>query len=406
MVLLLDVLCALICVFLLFYVFTLLSNLLYTRRLDRAGEPSSFPRVSILVPARDEARCIEACVSSLLGQTYPDFEVLVLNDQSEDATGAILAGLAASDPRLVVIDGTPLPAGWGGKNHACAQLAAAATGEILLFTDADTVHDPRTLREAVAMMQAGSLGLLSLITRQRVDSFGELLLVPTPVFAVWSGIPRVLAGRTRSKLITTANGQFMMFTRKAYDRVGGHASVAGLPVEDIALAHRVQELALPFAVEDGAWRVEVHMYRSFAEGWRGFAKNYHAFLGSWPVSLAGWLWVLIVTLAPPAAIVASLASGHAPGPWALTAVAIVVALWTGAAVRGRLPGIVVALYPAINVLACTLGVWSCALAAVGAGSWKGRPAHPTVEPSRSRRRWSPRPAARALRDLLADTFGF
>src|SRR5262249_44305272 len=122
------------------------------------GEPCGFPHsalrtpsVSILVPARDEAANIEACVRGLLAQTYPAWELIVLDDGSTDGTGAILARLAADEGRLRVLAGAAVPPGWLGKPHACAQLAAAARGDLLLFTDADVRHAPALVGAAVAL---------------------------------------------------------------------------------------------------------------------------------------------------------------------------------------------------------------------------------------------------------------
>ena len=117
-----------------------LANFLTFARIRRNAQGAHDGRVSILVPARNEEANIELCVASLLKQAYPEFEVIVLNDNSSDSTGEILQRLAAANPHLTILDGSPLPNGWVGKNWACHQLARAATGTLLLFTDADTDH--------------------------------------------------------------------------------------------------------------------------------------------------------------------------------------------------------------------------------------------------------------------------
>jgi chlorobactene glucosyltransferase len=127
-------------------------NAFFIRRFDQFPRARHFPRLSVLVPARNEIRNIEACVASLLAQDYPDFEVIVLDDQSSDGTLLALRRLARANPRLKVVEGSRLPAGWLGKHWACQQLSQSASGELLLFTDADTRHAPNMLRDSVSAL--------------------------------------------------------------------------------------------------------------------------------------------------------------------------------------------------------------------------------------------------------------
>lgn len=168
-----------------------LSNLYLIHRGRRHGTPDKFPRVSILVPVRDEEISIETCLFSLLGQNYPDFELLVLDDQSSDATLGILQQMALKEDRLKVLKGSPAPSDVAGKNWACAQLAEHATGELLFFTDADTVHQPGMLAEVVSTMQGEKAEMLTGFPRQVVKTWGERLLVP---FFTWSSLNFVPLG--------------------------------------------------------------------------------------------------------------------------------------------------------------------------------------------------------------------
>ncbi len=175
-----------------------LGNLLALRRLGTYPFPPQLPRVSVLLPARNEEAVIGDCVRSLLAQDYPDFEVLVLDDGSTDGTGDVLAALARTDDRLRVLSGQPLPEGWLGKHWACQQLAEAATGELLLFTDADTVHHPQALRLGVAAMEAERADLMSGFLRQRLLTWGERLTVPAIFWCFFSFLPLALAHRVRA----------------------------------------------------------------------------------------------------------------------------------------------------------------------------------------------------------------
>jgi len=145
-----------------------LSNWHTLRRLGSYPDPTRWPRVSVLIPARNEEANIGPCVRSLLAQEYPDLEVFVLNDHSTDRTGAILAEIQAADARLRVLSGQELPQGWLGKHWACHQLGQAATGDLLLFTDADTRHGPHSVRAGVAAQQAEDADLVTAIPREEV----------------------------------------------------------------------------------------------------------------------------------------------------------------------------------------------------------------------------------------------
>jgi len=151
--------------FLLFGPLTALLNFFTVKRFDQYPPSKIYPMVSVLVPARNEALNIAACITSLLEQDYPDFEVIVLNDNSTDETPGILARLSKSHPRLQVLHGSPLPEDWHGKNWACRQLDQAATGELILFTDADTRHTPDMLRASVSALLAEGADLVTAFPR-------------------------------------------------------------------------------------------------------------------------------------------------------------------------------------------------------------------------------------------------
>ena len=207
--------------FLVVTTFIEISNWLVLRRLEEFTALPRVPRVSILVPARNEARVIERCVASLLAQDYPDFDVLVLDDGSTDGTGEILRRLAAADGRLRVLEGKFLPAGWLGKHWACQQLLEHADGEYVLYADADTWHHPAAVRNGVAGMLAWNLDLLSAIPHEVMDTFGELLTVPMAVWSFFALLPMWLAFHTRTPLLASAIGQYMMFRTSSLKKIGG-----------------------------------------------------------------------------------------------------------------------------------------------------------------------------------------
>lgn len=245
---------------------------------DYPAEPlPNAPRVSVIVPARDEARNIGRCVRSILASTYPALELVVVDDHSADGTAALARDAAAGDPRLHVLDNPPLPAGWMGKQWACTTGAAAATGAILCFADADTAHAPDLLARTVNAMTARGSALLSVAGYQELGTFWEKVIQPQ-LFAVIAG--RYGSGdrvsRARRPVDKIANGQCLLMTRAAYDAVGGHASVRATVVEDLALAQRTATLGLPVHLVVGERQLTTRMYISLAELVRGWRKNVYA----------------------------------------------------------------------------------------------------------------------------------
>lgn len=239
---------------------------------------ADWPRVSVLVPARNEERCIEACVESLCRQTYgadrQAYEVIVLNDGSTDRTGALLDDLCTRYNNLRVIYGSPLPDGWVGKSWACHQLSQQATGEYLLFTDADTVHKPETLAAAVSIAQRDHLDFFSLIPYEELGTFGEHAVIPMVHMLYFSYLPNHLIVENRRTSFSAANGQFMWFRRDAYQDVGGHTAVHDALVEDVFLAKVMKGAGKRIALVDGTRYVWCRMYTSAREVTLGFSKNF------------------------------------------------------------------------------------------------------------------------------------
>jgi chlorobactene glucosyltransferase len=255
------------------------------------------------VPARNEEDNIERCVSSLLAQDYPDFEILVLDDQSTDRTRQIIEDLSRSDSRLKVLDGQPLQPGWLGKNWACAQLAEHATGELLFFTDADTFFQPQALRAAVAVQQGEQADLLTGFPRQEVHSWGERFIVPLFAWAFYCFTPLLIAYRFKLPWLSNAIGQMLLFRREAYQAVGGHAAVQASITEDLSLAKRIKSCGLRWRVMDATSLISCRMYRSGREAFAGLSKNLFAAFGFrlLPYVLI-WLWLAVVFWEPLAVL--------------------------------------------------------------------------------------------------------
>jgi chlorobactene glucosyltransferase len=230
------------------------------------------PLVSIIIPARDEARNIERCLRSVLATRYSPIEVIVVDDRSSDGTAEIVE--PAAGKRLRLVRGAELPEGWFGKQWAIVQGYRVAKGELLLFTDADTRHEPELLPRAVRALQAERVDLFTVLPRQEMKSFWERLIQPHVFLALETGVGNLQSvNRTRTDWKAIANGQFILTTRAAYDGVGTHEAVRDTVTDDVLLAQAYvrarKDIFLVHAQEFMATR----MYGSLREILAGWTKN-------------------------------------------------------------------------------------------------------------------------------------
>jgi glycosyltransferase involved in cell wall biosynthesis len=232
------------------------------------------PLVSVLIPARNEESNIETCLVHVLNQSYHNTEVLVLDDQSEDRTYAIVAEMQKGHPHLELFRGKDLPGGWNGKNWACHQLSQKARGEIIIFVDADCILAPWTIASALAMMERYGLSLLSSFPTQKLKGVAGLLLVPVMDWLLLSFLPLRMVYLSPHKSFVAANGQFMAFVREQYDAVGGHKAVADQVVEDMELARAIKTHGFRMMTALGGPSISCNMYASFSDAVRGFSKNF------------------------------------------------------------------------------------------------------------------------------------
>lgn len=358
------------------------TNLFVLRPLEATPSPSRWPHVAVLVPARNEEATIARCVESLLAQDYPDYEIWVLDDQSEDQTVYILKSLADKHPRLHILNGQPVPTGWLGKPWACQQLAKASQGELLMFVDADTWHHPAMLRSAVATLIAEEADLLSVIPDEVMITLAEKLAVPLIPWSLLTHFPLAIGQRTRWPPLATAIGQMMLFRRSAYERLGGHAAVRAKVTEDMALAQAVAKQGGRWCLLDGTRLVYCRMYHSFAEVLSGFGKNLFAVFGrNLPLYLFVWLWLGIVFLSPWLVLLWTLLF---PAPFsprlALIAILLAALIWGLYAWKFRASPLVVLLYPAVMATAFLLAFHSLAQQLTSSATWKGRSLLPREHP--------------------------
>lgn len=271
---------------------------------DPPVRPPGAPRVSLLLPVRDEAHRVAPCLRSLLAQDVT--EIVVLDDQSTDDTAAVARQVADGDPRVRLLAGAAPPAGWLGKPHACQQLAEAAhpRSDVLVFVDADVVLRPGAVAAAVRMLERLGLDLVSPYPRQVAVGPAERLVQPLLQWSWLTFLPLRAAERSRRPSLSAANGQFLAVRRAAYERAGGHAAVRDAVLDDLALLRAVKRVGGTGCVVDGSALASCRMYRGWAELRDGYAKSLWSAFGS-PTGAAGVLGLLgLLYVVPPLAALA------------------------------------------------------------------------------------------------------
>jgi hypothetical protein len=253
------------------------------RRFTRAPQPAPDapqPRVSVLVPARDEAAGIERTCRLVLASRGVDLELVVLDDDSRDATAAIVAGLAAADPRVRLVRGRPLPAGWCGKQHACSQLAEAADRDVLLFLDADVALAPDAIARGCAFLESSGADLVSGFPLQVTGSLLDWLLLPLIHFVLLGFLPLAASRRGNEPGMGAGCGQLFITRRAAYGRAGGHAAIRASLHDGIKLPRAYRAAGLRTDVFDATDIATCRMYASSVDVWKGLSKNATEGIGS------------------------------------------------------------------------------------------------------------------------------
>lgn len=264
----------------------------------RGARREASATVSIIIPARNEETNLAACLRAALAQPLPCLQVVVVDDQSEDGTWGLACAIAREDPRLLVVRSPELPAGWTGKNHALHQGVGVATGEWLLFTDADVALAPEALAVSLRFVEAHRLDLLSLSPRQRSEGFWERLIQPL-VFELLTERFDMRAVNDATTPAAAVNGQFILVRRAAYLRVGGHQAVRREILEDVALARSAKRAGLRIYFANTRSLAEARMYRGLKEIWEGWRKNLFDLLNaSHRVVLTVMLGELLLWVAP------------------------------------------------------------------------------------------------------------
>lgn len=362
---------------LVFIALTLIINLFLFPRLRAVAPLENMPRVSVLIPARDESGVIRDTLLHLEAQDYPDIEIIVLDDNSTDGTAELARAVG---DRVQVITGEPLPTGWAGKNWACHQLASRASGELMLFTDADVRWHPGSLNALVAEFQRTGADLLTIWPTQITRSWPERLTVSLISLVVLGYLPIWAVHYIPLRIFGAANGQCMAWRRDAYYRTGGHEGVRGTVLEDVTMARRLKSHSLRLRMADGGGLIACRMYNDWPSVRRGFAKNILAGFGGVIPLLLSTLFHWIVFLFPVALLILSLLpqsglSTYAVSAFFLTALGILIRAVSAAWTRQRPAD---ALLMPLSVLLMTVIAAQALLwhFRFGGPHWKGRVVSP------------------------------
>jgi chlorobactene glucosyltransferase len=272
---------------------------LFVIRKKKFQPPENIPFVSVLVPARNEEINISNVLTSLLEQDYPNYEVIVLNDSSEDRTGEIIAGLKIKYKQLQVLSGKPLEAGWTGKCFACRQLYDASKGEYIIFTDADTVHNKNSVSGSVNIAMGTGADMLTLFPEMTMKTLPEKIAMPMLFFTIMLLLPMYFVDKKGYVKFSVGIGPFMMFRRSAYEAIGTHESVRSAIVEDVWLGRKIKEHGLKLVAADGSDLLSVRMYRNAKDIWNGFSKNIFAGLDYSSFSLFAMILIYLLLFFVP-----------------------------------------------------------------------------------------------------------
>ena len=312
------------------------------------------PLLSVIVPARNEARVVETVVRTVLASGYRNLELIVVDDRSTDDTAAIVERLVRDDARLRLVRGAELPAGWYGKPWACVQGARAAAGELLLFTDADTRHTPELIPRAVAALQPRRDGLVTVAPLQRCLTFWERVVMPQVWLLLGVRYHPLAVNRARRPRDVIANGQFILTTRAAYEAAGTHEVVRHEVAEDLALAQAYHARGRRVFFVFGFDLMETRMYENLPHIVEGWSKN--LYLGGRrsfpdepllralvPVALAG---AMLFWLLPPLLLLLSLTGVVGMALPAALATAVSALFWMAVCADMRIPPAYGLAYPA------------------------------------------------------------
>lgn len=337
--------------------------------------------VSVLIPARDEVTNIERCVRAADAMRGPVTEIVVYDDGSIDGTTEVLARLGDEVPRLRVLAGDPLPAGWVGKPYALHRLSAEAVSEVMLNIDADVTVDADCLLRMLSLVASpeevpGGLDadLVTAVPRQLAGGFIERLMIPLLHLSYVAWLPMPLVYRTRDPRVLAANGQLLLISRRTLESVGGWASVRTALVDDMALCRAVKGNGGRVVFADGDRMARCRMYPDAPSLWRGFAKNFYEGIGGNPLAMILVMALHLLFFVVPYVVlpVALLTGNHSLAVFSAIGVGANVCLRVVMASRYRHSALSVLLHPVAVLMMMGVLLTSYRWSRRGDIRWRGR----------------------------------
>jgi chlorobactene glucosyltransferase len=296
---------------------------------------ADFPFISVIVPVRNEEGKIKRCLESLLGQNYPRFELIIVDDRSTDDSARIIDQVAGGHPLAKILSCRESRPGWLGKCNALDYGSKQATGSWLAFIDADTYHHPNSLRDAISSAMVNQVDLISFMPVQELLSFWEQAIMPVLLGSFLLGDPLNKINDLKNPR-AYAYGQYILMKEATYESIGGHESVKDQILDDIGMGRVVKSKGFRITAVDGRPLYTVRMYTNLGDLWRGWTKNLYALIDCNPVFLAGVLVLLNLSLLAPyvslGVLIAIIVRGISYPPTTLVAVLLLVqfasiALW-------------------------------------------------------------------------------
>ncbi len=344
-------------------------------------EPASLPAVTIIVPARNEAKIMPETVPTLCAQDYPGLGVVLVNDQSDDDSAAVLAAIGKQHANLLVIGGSPRPEGWCGKPWAVKQGVDRAATPWLCFTDADMFFHPLAVRQAMRLADQGGYDMVSLFPTLIFSSEMEKIGMAGLMTIIGLIMPPGKANDPRSKVALAAGG-FILVRRETYEKIGGHEAVKAEIIDDVNLAKKLKESGAKTHSRLTHDLTSTRMYEDFNDLWEGLSKNAYAGMEYQPRKFwVGLIFGILFVVLPPVYVMIGLVwLFRAHSAWSLWFAAIAIVMWTAQCLMHRrtvrfmrLPCWHTFLMPVSIALYCAIASHSAWQHHFGGGTvWKGR----------------------------------
>ena len=344
---------------------------------ENAAVPQNHSMVSIILPVRNQQQTVSECLVSLLGLDYPLKEIIVVDGNSTDGTKEVLKSF---EGKVKLVEEDPLPQGWVGKNWACHQGYKQAKGDLLLFTDGDSVHSRDSLTKTVNFLQDTKADLVTLAPSAILRTFWEKLLQPPIFWLIMMFVGGKWVNDDNKPRWALGNGQYMLFRRAAYDMVGGHYAVHDRITEDYSLGRLIKANGLRLRMVTASDSLGVRMYSSFPEIWRGWRKNFYSVSGNHPLFRAAYRLVLLFSFLVLPFVVLGYGIYLVPTSlwnfYLLTGGFMAFFLWLGLIILDRsirVSPLYALLLPFAILVYIGIGIDSTVRGALGLGfSWKGR----------------------------------